>query len=153
MVPGRERRRTKLERGAMRLVATGGIIGIAVVLGAVLVGQDVAGWIVGLVVGLTSVILARCSGRRGSFNRTRPLEPCDPIPLRQLEGVGGGNEIAQRRRPPGELVAKSGSPELKGESPVARHVAPVPAQQAGRPRRSCHACAVETVASRRWRAQ
>jgi hypothetical protein len=58
MVPGRDRRRTRLERGAMRLVATGGIIGIAVVLGAVLVGQDVAGWIVGLVVGLTSVILA-----------------------------------------------------------------------------------------------
>lgn len=58
MVPGRERRRTKLERGLMRLVATGGIIGIAVALGAVLVGQDVAGWIVGLVVGLTSVILA-----------------------------------------------------------------------------------------------
>jgi hypothetical protein len=58
MVPGRKRRRTKLERGSMRLVATGGIIGIAVVLGAVLVGQDVAGWIVGLVVGLTSVVLA-----------------------------------------------------------------------------------------------
>jgi uncharacterized membrane protein len=71
MVPGRRRRRTKLERGSMRsaagrsgeatwwaLVATGGIIGIAVVLGAVLVGQDIAGWIVGLVVGLTSVILA-----------------------------------------------------------------------------------------------
>jgi hypothetical protein len=58
MVPGRDRRRTKVERGAMRLVATGGIIGIAVLLGAVLVGQDVAGWIVGLVIGLTSVILA-----------------------------------------------------------------------------------------------
>jgi uncharacterized membrane protein len=58
MVPGRQRRRTKLERGAMRVVATGGIIGIAVVLGAVLVGQNVAGWIVGLVIGLTSVILA-----------------------------------------------------------------------------------------------
>ena len=58
MVPGRERRRVKVERGAMRVVATGGIIGIAVVLGAVLVGQDVAGWIVGLAVGLTSVILA-----------------------------------------------------------------------------------------------
>jgi hypothetical protein len=58
MVPGRDRRRTKVERGFMRLVATGGIIGIAVALGAVLVGQDVAGWIVGLVVGLTSVILA-----------------------------------------------------------------------------------------------
>jgi hypothetical protein len=53
MVPGRDRRRTTLERGSMRLVATAGIIGIAVVLGAVLVGQDVAGWIVGLVVGLT----------------------------------------------------------------------------------------------------
>jgi hypothetical protein len=42
----------------MRLVATGGIIGIAVVLGAVLVGQDGAGWIVGLAVGLTPVVLA-----------------------------------------------------------------------------------------------
>jgi hypothetical protein len=58
MVPGRARRRTKVERGFMRLIATGGIVGIAVLLGAVLVGQDVAGWIVGLVVGLTSVILA-----------------------------------------------------------------------------------------------
>ena len=42
----------------MRLVATGGIIGIGVALGAILVGQDVAGWIVGLVISLTSVILA-----------------------------------------------------------------------------------------------
>jgi hypothetical protein len=58
MVPARERRRTKVERGTMRLVATSGIVGIAVALGAVLVGQDVAGWIVGLVIGLTSVILA-----------------------------------------------------------------------------------------------
>lgn len=58
MVPARERRRTGVERGAMRLIATGGIIGIAVLLGAVLVGQDVAGWIVGLVVGLVSVGLA-----------------------------------------------------------------------------------------------
>lgn len=58
MVPGRERRRTGAERGLMRLIATGGIIGVAVILGAVLEGQDVAGWIIGLVVGLTSVILA-----------------------------------------------------------------------------------------------
>ena len=58
MVPGRERRRSRVERGLVRLIATGGVIGIAVILGAVLVGQDVAGWIVGLVVGLTSVILA-----------------------------------------------------------------------------------------------
>jgi hypothetical protein len=42
----------------MRVLATGGIIGIATVLGAVLVGQSVAGWIVGLAIGLTSVILA-----------------------------------------------------------------------------------------------
>jgi hypothetical protein len=58
MVPGRERRRTKVERASMRVLATGGIIGIDVILGAVLVNQTVAGWIVGLVVGLTSVILA-----------------------------------------------------------------------------------------------
>jgi hypothetical protein len=42
----------------MRVLATGGIIGLATALGAVLVSQSVAGWIVGLVVGLTSVILA-----------------------------------------------------------------------------------------------
>jgi hypothetical protein len=58
MLPGRERRATGIERGFMRLVATAGIVGIAVALGAILVGQDVAGWIVGLVIGLTSVILA-----------------------------------------------------------------------------------------------
>jgi uncharacterized membrane protein len=58
MVPGRERRRSRVERGLVRLIATGGVIGIAVILGAVLVSQDVAGWIVGLVVGVTSVTLA-----------------------------------------------------------------------------------------------
>jgi hypothetical protein len=58
MIPARSRRRTKLERGSMRVLATGGIIGLATALGAVLVSQSVAGWIVGLAVGLTSVILA-----------------------------------------------------------------------------------------------
>jgi hypothetical protein len=58
MLPGRERRRTVVERGFVRIVATGGVIGIATILGAVLASQDVAGWIVGLAVGLTSVILA-----------------------------------------------------------------------------------------------
>jgi hypothetical protein len=58
MLPGRERRRSVIERGFVRVIATGGIIGIATLLGAVLVSQDVAGWIVGLAVGLTSVILA-----------------------------------------------------------------------------------------------
>jgi hypothetical protein len=58
MIPARTRRRTKVERGSMRILATGGIIGIATILGAVLVSQHIAGWIVGLAVGLTSVILA-----------------------------------------------------------------------------------------------
>jgi hypothetical protein len=58
MLPGRERRRTVVERGFVRIVATGGVVGIATILGAVLVSQDVAGWIVGLAVGLTSVTLA-----------------------------------------------------------------------------------------------
>jgi hypothetical protein len=58
MIPARERRGTRIERGSMRVLATGGIIGIATGLGAVLVAQDVAGWIVGLAVGLTSVLLA-----------------------------------------------------------------------------------------------
>lgn len=47
-----------VERGFVRLVATGGIIGVAVLLGAALGSQDVAGWIIGLVVGLASVVLA-----------------------------------------------------------------------------------------------
>jgi hypothetical protein len=34
MIPGRARRRTKLERGSMRVLATGGIIGLATILGA-----------------------------------------------------------------------------------------------------------------------
>ena len=58
MLPARERRRSVVERGLVRVIATGGIIGIATLLGAVLVSQDVAGWIVGLAVGLSSVVLA-----------------------------------------------------------------------------------------------
>ncbi len=42
----------------MRLIATGGIVGVGVVLGVVLVGQDVAGWIVGLAVSVVSIVLA-----------------------------------------------------------------------------------------------
>jgi hypothetical protein len=58
MIPGRERRRLKAESVLMRLVATGGIVAIGVVLGAILVSQDVQGWIVGLVVALVSVVLS-----------------------------------------------------------------------------------------------
>jgi hypothetical protein len=58
MIPGRERRRLKAESVLMRLVATGGIVGLGVLLGAILVSQDVQGWIVGLVVALVSVVLS-----------------------------------------------------------------------------------------------
>jgi hypothetical protein len=58
MIPGRERRRLKAESVLMRFVATGGIVGLGVLLGAILVSQDVQGWIVGLVVALVSVILS-----------------------------------------------------------------------------------------------
>ena len=42
----------------MRVLATGGIIGLGTALGAVLGSEGVAGWIIGLAVGLTSVMLA-----------------------------------------------------------------------------------------------
>jgi hypothetical protein len=58
MIPGRERRRFKAESVLMRLVATAGVVGLGVLIGAILVSADVAGWIVGLVVALVSVILA-----------------------------------------------------------------------------------------------
>ncbi|MBV9193020.1 MAG: hypothetical protein JO168_02665 [Solirubrobacterales bacterium] len=58
MLPGRERRRFGLERLLVRLVATAGIVGIGVALGAILVSSTVQGWIIGLVVAGVSVILS-----------------------------------------------------------------------------------------------
>ena len=58
MVPARRTRRTRVERGFMRVVATGGVVGIGVALGAILSHNDVAGWIVGLVVSVVSLLLA-----------------------------------------------------------------------------------------------
>jgi hypothetical protein len=58
MIPARERRRLKVESVLMRIIATGGIVAIGVLLGAILVSQDVAGWIVGLVIALVSVVLS-----------------------------------------------------------------------------------------------
>lgn len=58
MIPGRGRRRTAVERVSMRILATGGIIGLAVALGAILVSENVDEWIVGLAISLTSVTLA-----------------------------------------------------------------------------------------------
>jgi hypothetical protein len=57
MLPARSKR-LGVESFFMRIVATVGIVALGVVLGAILVGQDVEGWIVGLVVSLVSVLLA-----------------------------------------------------------------------------------------------
>lgn len=57
MLPER-RERPPLESAFVRAVATGGVLGIGVALGAILVSQNVAGWIVGLVVALVSVTLS-----------------------------------------------------------------------------------------------
>jgi hypothetical protein len=58
MIPGRDRR-PRAEAALMRFIATLGIVGIGVAVGAILAGQDVAGWIVGLAVsGLTVVLCA-----------------------------------------------------------------------------------------------
>jgi hypothetical protein len=58
MLPGRQRRRLGLERLLVRLIATGGVIGVGVALGAILVSSNVQGWIVGLVIAIVSVVLS-----------------------------------------------------------------------------------------------
>jgi protein-S-isoprenylcysteine O-methyltransferase Ste14 len=58
MLPARRRRRSAVERVFIRLVATAGIVGIGVGLGAVLASSKVQGWIIGLVVALVTVVLA-----------------------------------------------------------------------------------------------
>jgi hypothetical protein len=58
MLPRRQGRRFALERGLVRLVATTGIIGIGVLLGAILGSNKVQGWTTGLVVAIVSVVLA-----------------------------------------------------------------------------------------------
>ena len=58
MLPRRQGRRFAAERVLIRLVATGGIVGIGVLLGAVLGSNKVQGWITGLVVAILSVVLA-----------------------------------------------------------------------------------------------
>lgn len=58
MLPGRSRRRFGLERLIVRLIATGGVIGVGVALGAILAASKVQGWIIGLVIALVSVVLS-----------------------------------------------------------------------------------------------
>ncbi len=58
MLPPRERRRTRAERLLVRLIATGGIVGIGVAISAIMVANGSQGWLVGLVVSIVSVVLA-----------------------------------------------------------------------------------------------
>jgi hypothetical protein len=51
-------RRAGLESVFVRLIATAGVVGVGAALGAVLVANDVAGWIVGLVVSTVCVLFA-----------------------------------------------------------------------------------------------
>jgi hypothetical protein len=57
MLPER-RERPPLESAFVRTIATGGVIGIGVALGAILSSQNVAGWIIGLVIAFVSVVLS-----------------------------------------------------------------------------------------------
>jgi hypothetical protein len=50
--------RIRVESVLVRLIATAGVVGIGTAVGAILVANDVAGWIDGLVVSIVSVILA-----------------------------------------------------------------------------------------------
>ena len=57
MIPNR-RKRLPLEAPLMRAVATGGIVGIAVAVAAIMGSQGSQAWLIGLVVSLVSLILA-----------------------------------------------------------------------------------------------
>ena len=50
--------RPRIESLFVRLVATGGVIGIGVALAAILGSQDVDAWLIGLVVSAVTVLLA-----------------------------------------------------------------------------------------------
>jgi hypothetical protein len=51
-------RRAGLESVFVRVIATAGVVGVGAALGAILVANDVAGWIVGLVVSTVCVLFA-----------------------------------------------------------------------------------------------
>jgi hypothetical protein len=57
MIPSR-RKRLPLEAPLMRLVATAGIVAIAVAVAAIMSSQDSQGWLIGLVVSIVSLVLA-----------------------------------------------------------------------------------------------
>jgi len=58
MLPGRQVRRSGLERLVVRLIATCGVVGIGVAIAAIMVSSKSQGWLVGLVVAIVSVVLS-----------------------------------------------------------------------------------------------
>ncbi len=58
MLPGRERRRSRFERLIVRLIATGGVVGIGVAIGAIMTSSKSPGWIIGLVISIVTVLLS-----------------------------------------------------------------------------------------------
>ena len=52
------RDRLPLETPLMRLIATGGIVGLGVAIAAIMGSQDAQGWLIGLVVSVVSLVLA-----------------------------------------------------------------------------------------------
>jgi hypothetical protein len=56
-LPARERR-PSAESVFVRVVATGGIVGLGTAAGAAMAAQDVAGWVIGLSISLGTVVLA-----------------------------------------------------------------------------------------------
>ena len=54
----RRGRRSRVESAFMRLVATGGIVGIGTAIAAGMAAGDVSGWLIGIVVSGVSVIMA-----------------------------------------------------------------------------------------------
>ena len=57
MLPSRKGR-SHVERSFVRVIATGGIVGIGVVIAAIMSSSNSQGWLIGLVVSLVSVVLA-----------------------------------------------------------------------------------------------
>ncbi len=58
MLPARRRRSLGLERVAVRLIATCGVVAIGVAIAAIMVSSGSKGWLVGLVVAIVSVVLS-----------------------------------------------------------------------------------------------
>jgi hypothetical protein len=57
MLPSRKAR-GHVERSFVRVIATGGIVGICVAIAAIMSSSNSQGWVIGLVVSLVSVVLA-----------------------------------------------------------------------------------------------